>query len=197
MRFWLGILFLSIIGSLQAQFDLTRTNYDFISWEVAQHAHPDTVFAIDFSKSKLEEIPDELKAFKNLKALDFSKNKLTVLPTYFAEFKQLEYLNLFKNEFIKCPPVLNLMASLKYLSIARNDLVHINPGIINLKQLEVLDLYDCMLVDLPESFAQFNGQLTYLDLRGQTFNKEFVAKWSDLLKEIDVKFDPPCSCKQG
>ncbi|SFT89748.1 hypothetical protein SAMN05216474_3022 [Lishizhenia tianjinensis] len=195
MRFWLGILFLSIIGSLQAQFDLVKENYAFLTWEVAQNAHPDTVYAIDFSKSKLDSLPTELQKFKHLKALDLSKNKLTVLPSYIKEFHKLEFLDLYKNEFTTCPPILNLIPSLKYLSLAKNSLNYLNPGICSLPHLMVLDLYDCMLTTLPEEFAKLNGQLTYVDLRGQTFNEVFVEKWTALLKDVEVKFDPPCNCK--
>ncbi|WP_318957292.1 hypothetical protein [Lishizhenia sp.] len=195
MRFWLGILFLSIITSLNAQFDQAKENYQFISWEEALSAHPDTVYAIDFSKSKLDSLPSELQRFKNLKALDLSKNKLTQLPVFFKEFKTLELLDLFKNDFTICPPVINLLEELKYLSLAKNSLDYLNPGICSLQHLTVLDLYDCMLTTLPEEFAKFNGRLTYVDLRGQTFNKQFVEKWTSLLKDVEVKFDPPCNCK--
>lgn len=195
MRFWLGILFLSIIGSLQAQFDNAKENYQFISWQEALTAHPDTIFAIDFSKSKLDSLPSELQKFKNIKALDLSRNNLTELPVFFKEFKNLELLDLFKNNLTKCPPVINYLQELKYLSLAKNSLNYLNPGICSLDRLEVLDIYDCMLTTLPEEFANLNGQLAYVDLRGQTFNKLFVEKWTSLLKDVEVKFDPPCNCK--
>lgn len=196
MKVWLGILFLSIIGNSFANFTDVKEEYSFIDWKDALNAHPDTVYAISFRKYKLDSLPQELSKFKNLIALDLEKNKLTALPEYLKDFDQLIFLDLSRNKFESYPLPLNYMQQLQYLSLAQNNIVTVSRGISFMKELKVLDLYDTMLETLPDNFDLLKSNLEFVDLRGQTFNEEFAKKWTDLLKGVELKLDPPCKCMQ-
>ena len=64
------------------------------SWETAKLASPDTIFCITFSKSKLKILPEELKAFNQLKHLDLSKNDYVDLREFVHGFFKVYYSNL-------------------------------------------------------------------------------------------------------
>lgn len=188
--FVLGLMIL--IGSVIWS-QLPKDNYHYYLLSDVQHANPDTIFAIDLSKSKLLEVPQELSKFKNLKALRLSKNKLTQLPDFFTSFTSLQFLYADKNKFMSFPAQIFYLENLEYIDISRNQIDAIPVGIKNLTKLLYFDIWDNRLIFIDNAFISLQ-QIKFIDFRGTTFSPEFVDRWTQSFPNATVKFDPPCSC---
>ncbi len=88
---------------------------------------------IDLSKSKLTEIPSDVKKLKKLSSIDFSGNELTEFPYELLDISTLQSLNLDNNkiDIFNSPPLptpssnqkeLPKMPKLQYISIKNNPL---------------------------------------------------------------------------
>mgnify|MGYP002630102223 CR=1 FL=1 len=162
-------------------------------WEVAKNAHPDTIYAISFEKSKLIEVPADLKRYKNVKQLNFAKNKLNDLPEFFTGFESLEVLDLTKNEFRIFPIEICQMKNLKELLVGRNEIASIPECIEYASSIEFLDIYDNPLSHVPESMMRLK-KLTKIDFTGIRFNRDFQDKLKAQLPDTKLIFDSPCDC---
>ena len=163
------------------------------AWEQVKDANPDTVFAITFSKLKLEHLPDELAKFTKLEYLDVSKNRLTELPTFVGDFAQLKVLDFSKNEFAIFPVEICKLTHLQQLIANRNTFDQLPNCIQYCSELVSIDLWETPVSTFPESMTQMTHIKT-IDLQGikysPTFQKDLKAKFP----WIEFKLDPPCDC---
>lgn len=178
--------------SLIAGAGFSQSNYLFPSLEKALLVHPDSVYRLDMSRSKLTEIPVELFQFKNLVELNLSKNKLTSLPSEFI-FEHLEVLHLTKNKFEDFPTVLCKNRTLKQLFFGKNSLSELPECIGELTNLVILDVWFNTVSILPESMIKLR-KLRSFDLRGMNYSDAFQAKWRKLLPWVEIQFDLGCDC---
>ena len=193
MKNLLVAICLTLIGSHGVHSQVLKDTFNYISLAEAVEIDSSIVFALDLSKSKLRELPDELKMFTNLKALKLSKNKLTELPEFFKTFDNLEYLYLNKNKFTYFPHQVFHLSNLVFLDISRNKITNIPAGIKSLDSLSYLDVWDTRIKTFPEELTELK-KLQYLDTRGITFSPSFVEKWTKKMPNTVIKFDKPCNC---
>lgn len=192
MKLFFAIGFVLTIGNFIVAQTFTD-DYHYYSLEEVRYASPDSVLAIDLSKLKLTELPDELKNFKNLEALKLTKNRLTDFPEFVAEFKYLKILYINKNRFTEFPKTLFQLQELETLLVGKNLIQSIPKDIRNLKKLKYFDIWDNRIQHISPNFTELQ-QLQFIDFRGTTFTPEFVEKWTKAFPNAVVKFDPPCTC---
>lgn len=85
-------------------------------------AQPLAVEALYLDRNHLQELPDSILAFKNLRLLNLSDNQLVNLPDWIGQFSQLQTLDLSKNQFKALPVVLKHCAALEILDLQANHL---------------------------------------------------------------------------
>ncbi|MDH4473702.1 MAG: leucine-rich repeat domain-containing protein [Fluviicola sp.] len=163
------------------------------TWEEALLAPKDSVFRLDASKQKWEELPAELFTFTHLKSLDISKNKLTSLPAEMSVFKELRTLDAGKNKLKEFPVAICPLTQLKKLMLNRNYITTLPACIGYFSQLKVLDLWDNPIESLPSELSKVTS-LEVVDLRGILFNQAFQDKWREELPQTKWYFDLPCKC---
>ena len=95
------------------KFSFSQDTLRIYRWESIQKANPDTIYGIDASKLKWEEVPEKLYSFKNVKYLNISKNKLKELPLEMGVFKSLKTLDATKNDLENAPIVICQMPKLQ------------------------------------------------------------------------------------
>lgn len=189
MKKWLLLCLLSVcFNQLQAQ-ETTKI----FKWEDALKANPDSVFAIDASKLKWQQVPEELKQFKQLRFLNLSKNKIKELPEFIAEFKWLKVLDLTKNELFLFPVQLCKMNQLQKIHLSRNKIESIPACIQYMAELRVLDIWDNPITSLPEEVTKLE-KLEAVDMRGIMLTPEFQEKWLKQMPDVKWYFDAPCHC---
>jgi Leucine-rich repeat (LRR) protein len=186
------LFFLLSTNSIFAQLDSVHV-YDWS--ELQGELNPDTVFAISMSKLKLDSLPKELFAFRNLIYLDLSKNKLISLPDDFSSLEQLKVINLEKNRIDIFPITFCRMTNLKTLILNRNFIEQIPNCIERLNQLEFIDLYDNPIHTLPETLTTMSS-LKKIDFTGIRFSPTFQKTWRQKLPTVELIFDAPCDCME-
>ena len=173
--------------------DYVVENVVVYDWEIAKSANPDTIYGISFRKLKLEEVPQELEKFKQLKVLNLSKNRIVNLPEFIGELQFLEDLDLTKNKLEYYPLTLCKNSSLRFLRLGQNVFENLPACIESLQKLEYLDLIDTPISDLPESIARLK-HLQEVDLTGIRFSPSFQETWIAKMSNVKMIFDAPCDC---
>lgn len=173
--------------------DYSIPNVKIYDWEIAKNANPDTIYGISFKKLKLENLPEDLIRFTQLRVLDLSKNRLTKLPPFFSGFKNLEDLDLEKNKLIHFPIIVYQLTELKHLRLGRNLFERVPTGIDNLDKLVYLDLYDTPIHSLTESLTHLKS-IQKIDFTGIRFSPSFQKKWTAKMPNVKLIFDAPCDC---
>ena len=163
------------------------------TWEEALLAPRDSVYRIDASKLKWEQVPLELFTFTHLRSLDLSKNKLSDIPQEIVALKDLRVLDLSKNKLENFPVTICPLTGLKKLSLARNMLTGLPSCIGYFSSLKVLDLWDNPIAALPQELSQIKT-LETVDLRGILFNQKFQDQWREQMPNVTWYFDLPCKC---
>lgn len=181
------LIFLCFSVSLTAQDSLK-----IYRWEQVQKASPDTIFAIDASKLKWEQIPEKLYSFKNLRYLNLTKNKLTTLPLEMGVFKSLKTLDATKNN-IESALVICQMPKLQRLHLARNKITSLPACTGFLTDLKVLDIWDNPLNHLPQELKNLK-KLEAVDMRSIMLGPAFQRDWQESMPQVKWYFDPPCHC---
>jgi len=104
----------------------------------------DKITGIKFEGKKIDQLPQRLYSFKNLKVLDISDNNITVLDKNFENFfenlNNLRILNASKNNIEKIEFDFNNFNSLVHLDLSKNKLTSLPASISNAKTLEYIDL---------------------------------------------------------
>lgn len=183
---WFNSLWLSGISFAQ---DSTKI----YTWEEALLVSPETVYRIDASKLKWDQVPPQLFTFTKLRSLDLSKNRLTEIPDEIAVLKDLKILDLSRNKFESFPVAVCPLTGLRKLSVARNQLTTIPSCIGYFSSLKVLDLWDNPIVSLPQELTLVTS-LETVDLRGILFNQKFQDQWRNQMPGVTWYFDVPCKC---
>ncbi|PLN81214.1 leucine-rich repeat protein [Aspergillus taichungensis] len=149
--------------------------------ELPDHAFPD----VDPSDPDLE---DDSKGnqFGGLETLDLHGNLLQSLPLGFRRLQRLQTLNLSNNKLsMEDIQIVTEMTWIRDLRLARNELQGaLTPNIRNLINLEILDLHENALTDLPDSIADLTS-LRVLNVSNNRLNSlPFDALQNLPLKEI-------------
>ena len=113
----------------------------------------------NFSKLKLEKLPESISSLSQLTQLDVSDNKLTNLPESIGMLSQLAQLNVSNNELTSLPESISALSRLTKLIVFRNQLTSLPENIGALPQLTELDVSSNQLTSLPKSIVDLS-QLT-------------------------------------
>lgn len=190
MKIFVAVFYLNLLlWSVEVN---AQSHVVYYSIEEAGAVPVDSVFRLDLSKKKYSEIPSEIYRFKNLRELNLSQNKLTHLPDDFY-FPNLEVLNLEKNDLDTFSNCICQITTLRQLYLGRNEIRYFPECIGNLQELVILDAWFNPIQDLPVALTSLK-KLRAMDLRGITYSKAFIKKWTALLPWVKIEFDVGCDC---
>lgn len=188
------LLFAIVCKGQESQLILNDTTYIYRSIEEIK-AHPEKVFRLNLSKSKLDTFPQEIFACTNLIELDLSKNKIEEIPPQIGLLENLERLSMANNGLVHLPKEIGKLTKLKYLGLNRNILEDLPPEIGDLESLEVFEMWDNELKDLPDEMGKLNN-LKILEIRGILFTEEEQARIDNMIvKTAKILMSPACNCK--
>lgn len=94
---------------------------------------------------------ENLKELTNLTRLNLTHTELSDI-SFIASFKQIQYLNLSNNQISLLPQFIESFSSLEYLSLDHNPLKSITIDFGKLEKLRSLNISECELNDLPDTF---------------------------------------------
>ncbi len=130
----------------------------------------------------LQELPQELRRFKNLKKLNISSNELKTVPLWLKKFKKLYHLILDRNPIPKLPKNL-LLLNVKILSMQNITLLTTFPKAVSqFEKLEELDLRGCPNIQkFPNRFLP-HASLKRVDAPEKLKNEE-AKNWFQYLED--------------
>src|SRR3989344_3259337 len=102
------------------------------TWEESLLAPKDSVFRLDASKQKWEELPAELFAFTHLKLQEF--------PVAICSLTQLKKIMLNRNYITSLPSCIGYFSQLKVLDLWDNPIESLPADLSKVTSLEVVDL---------------------------------------------------------
>ncbi len=191
------LIFILISFFCSAQQDETIYNDSSFIYRSLSEAlvHPENVYRLNLSKSKLDSFPDDIFLLKNLVELDISKNNIEELPDRIGELKNLRILRAGNNHLVHLPESIGQLQNLEVLSLNRNVIVDLPHTIGQLQNLQVLELWDNEIESLPEELGDLNN-LKVLELRGIIFTDEEQHHIDSLItKSAKIHMSPSCNCK--
>jgi internalin A len=153
---------------------------------------PSLAKELDLSYLSLNEVPEFLIKYPNLRSLSLSGNQLKTLPEFIGQWTRLKSLHLDNNKFTALPRDLRRLAQLTVLSISNNKLGVLPDFIGDLSELTELSVSNNRLTSLPASIGQLtklirleleNNRLAALpeSLRNLTSLKEFYLHGNNAL----------------
>jgi Leucine-rich repeat (LRR) protein len=170
-------------------------DYPIYTLEQVRFAQADTVFGLDLSKQKLDELPEEICRFKALKYLNVSRNNLNELPGFLDSLTQLESLDAGKNKFTVFPTAVCRMHQLSTLVLNRNDFSSIPDCIRYAEKLVFIDLWDTPVYTFPDGLSQLS-ELRKIDLQGVKYGPTFQDQLKSKLPGVEILMDLPCDCME-
>jgi Leucine-rich repeat (LRR) protein len=188
------ILTIAVCSGQESELILNDTTYIYRSVEEIK-AHPEKVFRLNLSKSKLDTFPPEIFECTNLIELDLSKNKIEEIPPEIGRLVNLEKLSMANNNLVHLPKEIGKLTKLRYLGLNRNVLEDLPAEIGDLESLEVFEMWDNELDDLPDEMGRLNN-LKILEIRGILFTEEEQARIDNMIvKTAKILMSPACNCK--
>ena len=152
----------------------------------------DSVRAIEITKQKWKEFPQELLEYKNLEHLIISKVPLAKLDGL-EKMTQLKSLKLDKIDLAYFPIEVTQLTNLTSLTLSRIEFSNIPKQIERLSNLEFLDLYGCVITSLPDEIENVTT-LKRLDLSGVSLNAQEQKAIKEKLPNVKIRMDAPCNC---
>ena len=169
--------------------------------------------SLNLRHNDLKFLPDSFGKLQNLENLDLSHNKLDKLPQSFGNLEKLESLKLYGNYFEITPLELKKLRSLNQLELGLNEIHSIDKILIkikslkklglggnnidvrslsklkSLKYLEILNLYDNNIEQLPYSFGEL-FQIRQLSIHNNQL-KELPKSFTNLeyLEYLDLSWN--------
>ncbi|MHA1819319.1 MAG: leucine-rich repeat domain-containing protein [Promethearchaeota archaeon] len=112
------------------------------------------VVELSLYKCGLQDVPHQIRKFKNLRKLFLVRNELKIIPEWINELQNLEILDLYDNKIEKLPDSICGLANLKFLTLNKNKLKELPRCIGNL-DLRILRILDNPLERLPVSMRKW------------------------------------------
>ncbi len=106
------------------------------------YRNPDNVVSLDFSKSGIKSLPDDISRFSNLKLVNISYNELDSFPPELLECEKLEVIIMIRCNLIEIPADIDQLKELKDVTLTHNKLESLPRSIGNLKNLRLLYIAD-------------------------------------------------------
>lgn len=122
-------------------------------------------------------IEQAMKNKERTVALDLSDQHLSSIPEEVSELGKLKYLNLKENNLTELPEFIYMNENLTTLLLYQNSNLKLSPSVKNLIGLEILEILQCQMIDLPEEIYELKN-LKRFAIGGNKFSEEQI----DLLK---------------
>ncbi len=131
----------------------------------ANHLDPSKIRHINLDGWALEEIPEEVFDFENLKTLRIGYNNLSSIPENITKLKRLEHLRVNYNKLKSIPDYIGKINSLKSLDFDNNEISALPDALLSLKNLEYILVRKNKIRQIPESLrpARFGIEYIHLD----------------------------------
>lgn len=168
--------------------------YDDLEEAMLAQAQGEVVLAVDLTRNRLSDLPEELKSLPDLTYLIVNRNRLRGLPQWLPELTDLSVLLADYNRMEDFPEVLLRMPQLKQLSLGENFLTGIPLDIDNMTSLEILSLWGNVLASFPASLGNLE-QLQVLDLLHNEMTVEEQDMLEVLLPRVQLNLSEPCDCE--
>ncbi|MGH1339624.1 MAG: leucine-rich repeat domain-containing protein [Aureispira sp.] len=123
----------------------------------------DRVALLSLEGVPLEQLPDNISTFQNIKRLNLNDTKLTSLPNAIGSLSQLKQLDLRRSSIEAVPSSIGQLQNLKELYLPRFSKT-IPASLFELKNLEILLLGQIKRTSLPKAIGQLE-QLKSLSLK--------------------------------
>lgn len=117
---------------------------------------------VKLSQNRLQTLPDELTAMRNLQILEVSTNQLNHLPSTFGQLTSLQRLDISNNQLETFPDMSGCM-NLRHLSAHSNVITTLPPSVASCFRLEFINLSKNQLQELPEDF-EYLMNVVHLDV---------------------------------
>lgn len=98
------------------------------------------------------ELPDQFNSLTNLNRVDFSRSRLVQLPKSFCQLNALETLNLNDSLLTNLPDEISLLTNLTSIDLRRTLLNKIPEGLFSLRYLKNLYLEGVTVTEFPDRF---------------------------------------------
>ncbi|WP_299901334.1 leucine-rich repeat domain-containing protein [uncultured Aquimarina sp.] len=121
--------------------------------EVDEDINPLEVTLLRLSNKNLKSIPEEIRAYKNLRELNISDNQIENIPEWIEELSNLETLDFTNNNIKKIPQSVYRLKKLRYLYCSSNEITFLSDTIAELKRLKRLSLHQTKIKELPNAIG--------------------------------------------
>ncbi|WP_254865850.1 leucine-rich repeat domain-containing protein [Pseudomonas fluorescens] len=143
----------------------------------------------------LQDIPAGVFKLPKLKRLILAQSTLRLTPESAAglsDLHALEYLDLSHNTELGMSPDVSKMSALETLMIENAGLTEPPHGVFNLPRLDVLDLSDNRMTELPDDLFELDAdRADNFDLGSNDFSPETKAKLRHYYRRTAVDFNVP------
>ncbi|MEM7162461.1 MAG: hypothetical protein AAF487_08500 [Bacteroidota bacterium] len=150
------------------------------------------VIELDLKGKRYAKLPEEIKAYKNLKVLKIRRAGITDLPDWLDKLP-LQKVILTRNKLNHIPNVIYRLKGLRILDLGHNNIALIEPEIRGLQELEELNLWANLIYEFPPELSEI-ASLKSINLRSIDLNRHEQAELKEMLPDIDLIMSPPCNC---
>lgn len=201
---WVGLVMLLLSSPLesdgQARRDVIQGMPSDLVWytsveeAVKAQQEGNDVLALDLSKKRLRELPQELERLSDLTYLLLNRNRLHDLPSWFANLSGLKAVVADHNRFHDFPAALLKMPQVEQVSLGENYLSRIPLDIDAMTHLEILSLWGNVIAQFPATLGNLE-HLTVLDLLHNEMTVDEQDFLKELLPQVQLNLSEPCNCE--
>lgn len=153
----------------------------------AEIGHLTNLIWLNVSNNQLKELPEEIGDLKNMRELGLAHNLLTNLPDL-SGMRQLTLLTAFNNNMHHVGDWIVRMVSLTKVDLSANKLTAIPEGILSLPSLELLNLRNNHILEIPppdrHDALRRPKSLVTVDLRDNLLNALPISILNPCLREL-------------
>nr|WP_314532494.1 DUF6543 domain-containing protein [uncultured Pseudomonas sp.] len=143
----------------------------------------------------LQDIPADVFNLAKLKRLTLTQSNVRLTQKSAADLSDLHtlhYLDLSENTGLGISPDVSKLSDLETLMIENAGLTEPPHGVLNLPRLEILDLSNNQITELPDDLFELDAdRADGFNLSGNPFSAETIAKLRHYYRRTVVDFDVP------
>ncbi|XP_065872006.1 uncharacterized protein [Euphorbia lathyris] len=115
---------------------------------------------LDLSNSKIQKLSESITNLYNLKSLNLSNSKIEELPELITKLYNIQTLNLSNSNIKKLPEFITKLQKLQNLNTSNSKIKELPDSISNLLNLQILDVSNSNIKELPESIGELRNLQT-------------------------------------